>query len=372
MFRRNLLATGAVVALTAGLALLLPRSFAQPCSDPALARFWTQDEARSVNCELCPRRCAIPDGKRGFCRARENRGGRLYSVVYGRPCSIARDPIEKAPFYHFLPGTDRLGIATAGCNQTCKYCQNWQISQVATEDLPHVPFISPDSMVSIARNLNLPTVCFTYSEPTVFFEYMYDIAVKARAAGLKSVVVTSGYINPEPLAELCRVVDAIKIDLKGFSADFYARVCGGQLQPVLDNLRLIRESGVHLEIVNLVVPTLNDSLDQIRAMCRWIGDNLGPDVPLHFTRFSPNYRLPNLPETPVATLEQAIAIARAEGLKYVYIGNVFGHPDDNTVCPKCGKLLIKRVGFDVVENNLRAGACPNCRTLIPGKWENES
>jgi pyruvate formate lyase activating enzyme len=198
---------------------------------------------------------------------------------------------------------------------------------------------------------------------------MYDIAERARTAGLKSAVVTSGFINEEPLRKLCSVVDAIKIDLKGFDEHFYQTVCSGQLQPVLNSLKVVRDCGVHLEIVNLVVPTLNDSLDEIRSMCRWIRENLGPDVPLHFTRFSPNYKLMNLPQTPVATLEKAIAIARAEGLHYVYIGNVFGHEDDNTYCPACGKLLIKRVGFEVVEDNLNQGKCRFCGQPIPGIWQ---
>jgi len=352
----------------AGVLLFTSRAWAKRGETQRIAMFWERLEGKTVACQLCPRGCVIQDGKRGFCRARENRAGTLYSVVYGHPCSIAIDPIEKCPFYHFLPGTNRLGIATAGCNQTCKYCQNWQISQSATEDL-HTGDISPDSVVALALNLHVPTVSFTYSEPTVFYEYMYDIAVQARAAGLRSVVVTSGYINEEPLRKLCAVVDAVKIDLKGFDGGFYRDVCGGQLQPVLNSLKTIKQAGVHLEIVNLVVPTLNDSMEEIRRMCRWISENLGPDVPLHFTRFSPNYRLMNLPSTPVATLEQAIGIAREAGLHYVYIGNVFGHEDDNTLCPNCGKLLIRRAGFDVVENNVKDGRCRFCGQEIPGVWE---
>jgi pyruvate formate lyase activating enzyme len=350
------------------LALLVTRAFARRETARHVARFWEQLEGKTVACRLCPRQCVIENGARGFCRARENHDGTLYSVVYGRPCSITPDPIEKAPFYHFLPGTNRLGIATAGCNQTCKYCQNWQISQARVEDLRNYE-VSPDSMVAIAQSLDLPTVCFTYSEPTVFYEYMYDIAERARAAGLKSVVVTSGYINEEPLRKLCSVVDAVKIDLKGFDEQFYRDVCSGQLAPVLNSLKVVKDCGVHLEIVNLVVPTLNDSLDEVRAMCRWINDNLGPDVPLHFTRFVPNYKLTGLPMTPVSTLEQAIDIAREEGLRYVYIGNVPGHPRDNTFCPACGRLLIKRLGYDVVENNIEHSKCKFCGEPIPGVWE---
>lgn len=356
------------VLLLAGLLLVVGRISAGKTTTDRVAEFWTTRSGRTVQCQTCPRECLIADGKRGFCRARENRGGTLYSVVYGRPCSVTPDPIEKAPFYHFLPGTMRLGIATAGCNQTCKHCQNWQISQSSVEDLRNFA-MSPESVVAFARNAGLPTVCFTYSEPTVFYEYMYDIAVCARAAGLRSVVVTSGYINEEPLRRLCEVVDAIKIDLKGFDEKFYQDVCGTLRQPVLNSLRTVHQAGVHLEIVNLVIPTLNDDLAEIRAMCRWICDSLEPDVPLHFSRFGPNYRLTNLPPTPVATLEQAIAAAREEGLRYVYIGNVFGHEDDNTTCPNCGRTLLKRVGFNVMENNLADGACRFCGERIPGVWE---
>lgn len=360
----GLVALLSVCALT----LFAGRAFAHRAIAGHVADFWEPLDGKSVMCRLCPRQCVIANGARGFCRARENRNGTLYTLNYGKPCSIQPDPIEKAPFYHFLPGTNRLGIATAGCNQTCKYCQNWQISQSRVDDLNNFD-VSPDSMVAIAKNLGLPTVCFTYSEPTIFYEYMYDIAVRARAAGLKSVVVTSGYINEAPLRKLCSVVDAVKIDLKGFNEHFYEDVCSGTLAPVLNSLKTVQDCGVHLEIVNLVVPTLNDSMDEIRAMCRWIMENLGPDVPLHFTRFVPNYKLMDLPMTPVATLEQAIAIAHEEGLHYVYIGNVPGHPQDNTYCPKCGKLLIKRLGYDVLENNIVDGKCKFCGESIPGVWK---
>jgi pyruvate formate lyase activating enzyme len=369
MPRQRYLLIALIGAITiAGIVLFVPRALARRVVTEHEAMFYEPLEGKTVVCRTCPRLCVIADGRRGFCRARENHGGKLYSVVYGHPCSVAIDPIEKAPFYHFLPGTNRLGIATAGCNQTCKYCQNWDISQRSVEDLDNYD-LSPDSVVAVARSLGLPTICFTYSEPTVFYEYMYDIAQRAREAGLKSVVVTSGYMNEEPMRKLCSVVDAVKIDLKGFDEKFYQDVCGTHLQPVLNSCRVVKDAGVHLEIVNLVVPTLNDSLDEIRAMCRWLHENLGDDVPLHFSRFSPNYKLTNLPPTPVATLEQAVAIAREEGLRYVYIGNVFGHEDDNTRCPNCGKLLIKRVGYDVVENNIVQSKCRYCAAPIPGVWE---
>lgn len=367
MLVRRIVSFLAAAVILAVAIFFVSHTFAKGGGALQVAMFWKRLENRTVACQLCPRGCIIASGKRGFCRVRENRGGTLYSLVYGRPCSVARDPIEKCPFYHFMPGTERLSIATVGCNQTCKYCQNWQISQSTPEEVQSYSF-SPESVVTLAKKWQLPIIAFTYTEPVVFYEYMCDIAQRARAAGLKTVVVTNGYINRAPLESLCRVVDAIKVDLKGFDEDFYRDVCGGTLRPVLTNLKIIKEMGVHLEIVNLVVPTLNDQMNRLREMCKWIYDSLGPDVPMHFTRFSPNYRLVNLPPTPVATLETAIRIARDAGLQYVYIGNVYGHANNNTVCPNCGKTIIRRIGFDVTENHIANGHCRFCGHLIPGVW----
>lgn len=323
---------------------------------------------RVVQCELCPRRCVISSGKRGFCRVRENKNGILYSLVYGRPCSINREPIEKAPFFHFLPGRERLTLATVGCNQRCRYCQNWEISQAKPEDVP-AETKSPEEVVALAESLRLPVICFTYTEPVVFYEYMYDIARRARARGIRTAVVSGGYVNPQPLESLCRVVDAIKIDLKGFTPEFYERVCGSTLEPVLSACRTVAQSGVHLELVNLVVPGYNDDSATIRRMCEWIRDSLGDTIPVHFTRFHPDYKLLNSPATPVATLERAVRVARRTGLKYVYVGNVPGHPDENTYCPNCGKKLIGRQGFTVTENNIVNGRCRFCGSRISGVWQ---
>ncbi len=331
------------------------------------ARYYEKLDNRLVRCQLCPRGCIVAPGGRGVCRVRENQDGRLVSLVYGRPCTIGKEPIEKAPFYHFLPGTQRIVLATAGCNQQCKYCQNWDISQSSPEDLPAYD-LPPDSVVAIARREQVPTICFTFSEPVVFFEYMVDIAKAARKAGIRTAVVTGGYINPAPLAELCSVVDAIKIDLKGFTPGFYSSVCGSSLEPVLAACRTVAQSTAHLELVNLVVPALNDDTATIRKMCRWVADSLGDTVPLHFTRFLPAYKLANSPPTPVATLESAAAVARSEGLDYVYVGNVPGHLFENTFCPRCGKNIIKRQGFTVAGNGLKDGRCGLCGTRIPGVW----
>lgn len=329
------------------------------------AMFYAKIGKKRVVCELCPRHCVIEPGKRGFCRNRENQDGILYSIVYNQPCSIGIEPIEKAPFYHFLPGEMRLTLATASCNQRCKYCQNWELSQKSVEELQNY-YKTPEDIVNIAEQENLKIICFTYTEPMVFFEYMYDIAVLAKKAGIKTAVVSGGFVNTAPLESLCKVVDAIKIDLKGFDESFYQDVCGSELAPVLEACKTIKKSGVHLELVNLVVPTLNDDTNKIKAMCLWIKENLGTDVPIHFSRFFPQYKLQNLPSTPVTTLERAVKIAQNVGLKYVYIGNVPGHKNDNTYCPNCGKLLLKRQGYSIVENNLLGNRCKFCSTKING------
>ena len=329
------------------------------------AMFYKKLDDKKVLCELCPRYCVIVPGKRGFCRNRENQNGTLYSVVYNHPCTINVEPIEKAPFYHFLPGMMRLTLATASCNQRCKYCQNWEISQKSVEELQNYD-MTPEDIVKTAQAQNLKIICFTYTEPMVFYEYMYDIAKLARKAGIKTAVVSGGYVNPEPLKELCTVVDAIKIDLKGFDEEFYEDVCGSHLEPVLEACKVVKNSGGHFEIVNLVVPTLNDDTNKIKAMCQWIKDSLGTDIPIHFTRFYPQYKLQNLPPTPITTLEQAVKIGQTTGLKYVYIGNVAGHEYDNTYCPKCHKMLIQRQGFSILENNIVNSKCKFCGTKIYG------
>ncbi len=329
------------------------------------AMFYQKLEKKQVLCELCPRFCVIEPNKRGFCRNRENRDGKLYSLVHSFPCSVNREPIEKAPFFHFLPGELRLTLATVSCNQRCKYCQNWEISQRSLEEVPSF-YLPPKEVVKKAKEWGVKIICFTYTEPIVFYEYMYDIASEAKREGLKSVVVTGGYINPTPLKNLCEVVDAIKVDLKGFNEDFYQNTCFSTLQPVLEALKLIKEKRVWLEIVNLVVPSLNDDPEEIKRMCIWIKENLGEDVPLHFTRFFPNYKLKQLPPTPILTLEKAYRIAKECGLKYVYLGNCPGHKWENTYCPKCGTLLIQRAGITMTKNHLKENRCPKCGEMISG------
>jgi pyruvate formate lyase activating enzyme len=331
------------------------------------ARFYDKQDYRKIKCKLCPRGCAIDDRERGYCGVRENRGGTYYTLVHSRVVTAHVDPIEKKPFFHFLPGTVAFSIATAGCNVNCKMCQNWDISQVRPEQV-RSSYVPPQRVAELARQYECPTIAYTYSEPVVYYEYMADCAEASHGLGVKSVVVTGGYIQPEPLQKLCRQVDAIKVDLKGYSEKFYKEVVNGELKPVLDALVTIRKQGVWNEIVYLVIPTLNDGDAEFKGLAKWIKAELGPDVPLHFSRFHPEYLLKNLPPTPVETLDRAKAIADAEGLHYVYIGNVPGHPAENTYCPKCRKIVVERTGYTVSTVHIHNGKCKFCQQAIPGVW----
>jgi pyruvate formate lyase activating enzyme len=296
-----------------------------------------------------------------------NVNGELRSLVYGRPISVHVDPIEKKPFYHFLPGSDAFSFATSGCPLRCKFCQNWEISQSSPEDF-NTTYVAPAQIVGSASARRSQVVAFTYNEPTVFMEYLADTSVLARKQGLRSVLVSCGFMNAEPLKEMCRILDAIKIDLKGNSEDFYRNVCGAELRPVLNTIRQIAKSGVHLEIVNLVVPTLNDSEQMLNDLADWIMGEIGPDVPIHFTRFHPDYQLLNLPPTPVATLERARYLAMSKGIRYAYVGNVPNHPGNHTYCPQCGKAIIQRNSIFVTQLNMEHGKCKFCGKAIPGVW----
>jgi pyruvate formate lyase activating enzyme len=332
------------------------------------AMWYTRLEARAVRCGLCPRRCRVPEGRRGYCGVRENREGEYVSLVYGNPAAIHLDPIEKKPLFHVLPSSGSFSLATAGCNLHCKFCQNWEISQAEPEEIYSYE-VPPELVVRQARTMGARSVAYTYTEPTVFYEFMYDTARLVGEAGLLNVMHSNGFINPAPLEQLCPLLDAANIDLKGFSESFYRELCEGQQAPVLESLKILRRSQVHLEITNLLIPTRNDDMEMIRRMCRWIRTELGADTPLHFSRFYPLYRLKSLPPTPVSTLEQARAVALEEGLEFVYIGNVPGHEGANTFCPHCDKMLVRRAGFIVVENKVKHGTCPYCGAPIPGIWE---
>jgi pyruvate formate lyase activating enzyme len=320
-----------------------------------------------VECKLCPNACKLSDGQVGLCRARKNIGGELYSLVYGKIASAHVDPIEKKPFFHVLPGTMAFSIATPGCNMRCLFCQNWEISQafpwgIQTTDR------TPEEIVEAAVRSGSRSIAFTYSEPTIFYEYMLDVAKLARARGLKVVVVSNGYINQEPLKELLKVVDAYKVDFKAFNRKFYDELTGGSLPPVLETMKTIRQQGVWLEIVTLLVPGKNDSEEEIRGLARWIRENLGDEVPLHFSRFQPQHKLLNLPPTPVETVLRARQIAMEEGLKFVYTGNIANPQGESTWCPKSGVIAIERRGYFVVKNNIADGKGPGGEA-IPGVWK---
>ena len=334
------------------------------------AKFYEKLSGGRIQCNLCPNRCILAPGQRGICKVRENRDGKLYSLVYGKPISINVDPIEKKPFYHFLPTTRAYSLSTVGCNLSCKFCQNWNISQRFPEDVNPMEK-SPEEVVQEALDAEAETIAFTYNEPTVWYEYMYDIAKLAKERDLKTVMISAGYINPEPFNELLEVLDAVRIDLKGFTEEYYQEIVGGKLEPVLESLKIAYQSGTWLEIINLIVPGKNDSESEIRAMCQWIKDNLSEDVPLHFLRFEPRYKMQNLPQTPIETLKKAREIAQEVGLNYVYAGNVPEYIEGNTTfCPDNDESLIIRKGFFVTENKVdENGQNPICPSKIPGVWQ---
>jgi pyruvate formate lyase activating enzyme len=335
---------------------------------PAREASWYRKLAENrVECQLCPRACQVADAERGACGVRENRRGTYVTLAHGAACTVHVDPIEKKPFFHLLPGSTALSFATAGCNVECKFCQNWEISQFRPEQVKSF-WLPPEEIEAATRRARAPLACATYSEPVIFWEYVRDTAAACREWGLRTVVVSNGYIQEPPLKEVLPLLAGVKIDLKSFREPFYRDLVRGELKPVLKAIETVRTAGVWLELVVLLIPTLNDSDAELRDLARWVRGTLGPDVPLHLTRFHPTYRLTNLPPTPVATLERAVAIARAEGLHFVYLGNVPGHEDEHTCCPGCGTVLIRRVGFVVRENTLRGGRCPTCARSVPGVW----
>jgi len=340
-------------------------SLAKPNSREAL--FYQKLGNKIVQCHLCPRNCVIPNGKRGFCGVRENRDGILYTLVYAKPVAMHIDPIEKKPLFHFLPGSTAFSIATAGCNLRCKFCQNWEISQVLPEEIQYT-YTEPEDLIKKVKESGSPTIAYTYTEPTIFYEYMFETAKLAKQQGIKNIMHSAGYINEEPLRRLAKYLDAANIDLKGFTDKYYAELSEATLGPVLRSLKILKEEGVHLEITNLVISGYNDDPDLITKMCLWIKENLGADTPLHFSRAFPLYKLTNINPTPYDTLVKVRQIALDCGLKYVYIGNVGGNPAENTYCPRCKNIVIRRVGYTILENNLENGKCKFCKEKIEGVW----
>lgn len=326
------------------------------------------NKTKKVKCELCPHGCLLAEGQRGDCRVRVNIDGKLQTLVYGNPCSVHIDPIEKKPLFHVLPGSDSFSIATAGCNLHCKYCQNWQISQNPPEKLDNYD-VSPKKVIQEALKANCRSIAYTYSDPIIFYEYVYDTGKLAKDAGLLNILVTAAYINQKPLIELCKYVDVANVDLKGITDEYYRKMSRGHLKPVQDAILTMKKNNVFIELTNLVVPTWNDKEKDIRDLCQWIKDYCGDDTPLHFSKFWPMYQLKNLPPTPISTIDMAWETAKKVGLKYVYVGNIPGHAGNSTICPGCGAMLIERVGYQIIQNNVVNGTCKDCGEKIPGIWK---
>jgi pyruvate formate lyase activating enzyme len=362
---RRAFARQSSLAFAAGLIVPLPVSAMRPAPRERLA-LYQEESARGVVCRICPNECTLKEGELSDCRNRIVRKSKLYTMAFGNPCAVNLDPIEKKPLYHYLPGSSSFSIATAGCNFACLNCQNWTISQTSPDktrnfDLP------PADVVANAVSNNCRSIAYTYSEPVTYYEYVLETSKLARAQGIRNIMVSNGYINREPLKELCRYIDGANIDLKSFDDGTYLKLTGGKLQPVLDTLKIYRDEGVWLEITNLVVPGWSDKPDEIKMMCKWLADNGFTDTPLHFSRFQPQYKLEHLPPTPAGILNTAASIAREAGLKYVYVGNLPGAGISDTVCPSCKQKVIERSGFTVIANRLKEGRC-SCGTAIRGVW----
>ncbi|HSR66566.1 MAG TPA: AmmeMemoRadiSam system radical SAM enzyme [Acidobacteriota bacterium] len=339
-------------------------------------RYWHGLEDGRVQCDLCPRECRLKEGQRGLCFVRANQGGQVVLTTYGRSSGFCIDPIEKKPLNHFFPGTPVLSFGTAGCNLTCRFCQNWDISKARQMDRL-MDQASPEAIARAARRLGCRSVAFTYNDPVIFHEYAIDVAQACREYGIHSVAVTAGYVSPAPRAEFYRWMDAANVDLKGFTDGFYRQLCSARLEPVLDTLRYIKhETEVWLEITNLLIPGENDSQQELEAMTRWVAEELGPDVPMHFTAFHPDYRMMDKPATPPATLSRARRIALANGIRYAYTGNVHDSEGQSTYCHRCGARLIERDWYSLGEWNLTAQgccaqcgeACAGCFETGPGNW----
>jgi len=320
-----------------------------------------------VKCLTCPNECILPPEARSRCRSHVNKNGILHTLVYGNPCAVHVDPVEKKPLYHFLPASTTFSIATTGCSFNCLNCQNWEISQARPEEVKFDDLF-PAAVVEKAADTGCRSIAYTYSEATTFFEYMIDTARIARQKGIRNLWVTNGYIRREPLLDLCGVLDAANVDIKGFSQEVYGELMGGKLSPVLETLECLKERKIWFEMTALIVPTYTDDMEQVRKMCRWILDRLGPDYPLHFSRFHPRYRLTRLPPTAIPFLVDARKAALTMGLRYVYIGNIPPGEWNDTFCPGCRKAVVRREGYRILENGMAGGKCGSCGTPVAGVW----
>ncbi|MBE9546517.1 MAG: AmmeMemoRadiSam system radical SAM enzyme [Proteobacteria bacterium] len=381
--RRELIKAGIACTLAVSPADVFARRFLSPgknekeiAQNDAPEKLWKWSKevyykvnlGRNVQCLTCPNQCILEPNARSRCQSHVNKDGKLYTLVYGNPCAVHVDPVEKKPLYHFFPSSGVLSIATTGCNFRCLNCQNWEISQERPEDVKFTDMF-PDAVVENARKTGCRGIAYTYSEPTTFYEYMLDTSRLAREEGIKNIWVTNGYINKPPLIEFCKTLDAANIDIKSFSEDIYSRLNAGKLKPVLRTLMILKEKSVWFEITALIVPTYSDNMEMIKRMCGWILKNLGPDYPLHFSRFYPRYKLTHLPPTSIPFLEKARKTAMEMGIHYVYVGNVPQADSNHTYCPFCRKKIIERLGYLITENKIKDGKCSFCRQTIAGVWE---
>ena len=335
------------------------------------ASLYEKLENKVVKCKLCPRGCHIKDGERGFCGVRENRNGTLYALTFGKLTALNVDPIEKKPFFNFWPGSLAFSISSVGCSFTCPWCQNWSISQARPEEVP-MDEVEPERVVSLAKSRGCRSIAYTYNEPIIWFEYVVETAKIAKKEGVLNLLVTNGYATEEAIEEFSPYIDGANVDIKAFNPEFYLKYCKAKMDGVLNAIEKMVEKGWHVELTYLLIPTLNDDFREIEKMVEWVRDRLKPDIPLHFSRFYPMYKMTHLPSTPVETVAKAREMALKMGLRYVYAGNIPGHEGENTYCPKCGFLLVKRVGFEVLKWNLKDDmTCPKCgeKIAITGKYE---
>jgi pyruvate formate lyase activating enzyme len=338
--------------------------------EKVLAKWWEPTDNQKILCTLCPRYCKIGDGQPGFCYIRQNHGGNLYTIGYGKPTGFAIDPVEKKPLNHFLPGTNILSFGTAGCNLGCKFCQNWSMSKAKLDDMNSLT-VSPEGVVELAKSYNTPSIAFTYNDPTIFGEYVIDISKISREEGIKSVMVTAGYIDKEARKDVYKFIDAANVDLKGFTEKFYWKSTISHLDDVLDTLIWLKnDTDVWFEITTLLIPDENDSEEEIKRESNWILTNLGDSIPLHFTAFHPDFKMLNKERTPEKTLITARNIATEMGIKFCYVGNVHNKEGQTTYCPNCKAILIKRDWHSVISNKMSSGCCKSCGYKIDGVFNN--
>jgi len=328
-------------------------------------QFYHREAKNKVKCSLCPHNCSITIGKSGVCKVRENREGRLYSLVYGKIVASNVDPIEKKPFFHLFPGSRSYSVATVGCNLSCRNCQNWQISQVEDPERIAGETTTPQQIVESALRTKCSSIAYTYTEPTIFYEFAYDCAELAHQQGLKNIFVTNGYMNEQPLRKIQPFLDACNVDLKSIKEEHYRKICGGHVEPVKKSIQLMKKLGIWVEVTTLIIPTVNDSKEELKKIVSFI-KGVGEEIPWHISAFYPHYKMQDIPPTPVSTLRQAREIGLQEGLKYVYTGNAPGEEGENTYCYNCGSLVIQRCGFTINKNSLKENKCPHCGRIIDG------